>query len=677
MSPSRIMLFVLVMAVTGLFLASPAQGDDVKDAIDRALRKVRALQNEDGSYGDGDLETDATPLMLLAFATSPRRYSDLDGPFIRKATDLIIARQEIRNVKGLDSTAHLARAGYTLAAVAAGNRIARPQFIIKTQAELLERMKLGSRLTEIAGTEAHFALFLGLLHADLGGLKALSASDLEAMELSEGIDGCKIRNLWDWAVKSRDLPEGGDAKGLEVIVTTTLDGKISMGKPELSNLGIWASVQLLALLDEKGLATDTWAGEISTRLKKRIDEALSDTSKVDFAETAALINALNLCHGRVKARAFAQGPGGPEQEDSPIVAEPRPFDEAVKTGLAFLAANQEDGRFGFGGFADPGISALCLSAVVRASRLLDREPPAYVEKGLDYLLSLQKDDGSIFQHGLANYVTSASLMAFRDTKDPKFGSAMERARQFLVTLQCDEGEGYSIEEDPNYGGVGYGGDERPDLSNTQMAVEALHAAGLEDDHEAFKKAILFLEKCQNLAEVNPTRVKMAGGKQVISGNDGGGIYSPGTSKADLDEVDEGVFVARSYGSMTYALLKSYLLAGLDPSDKRVMAAVKWIRANYTLEENPGFKKKPGKEPGQQGLYYYFLTLSRAMNALGQDKIETTDGTAHSWPEELAAKLLALQREDGSWLNDRAPRWFEGNPVLATAYALLVLDECRR
>jgi hypothetical protein len=32
----------------------------------------------------------------------------------------------------------------------------------------------------------------------------------------------------------------------------------------------------------------------------------------------------------------------------------------------------------------------------------------------------------------------------------------------------------------------------------------------------------------------------------------------------------------------------------------------------------------------------------------------------------------MQRQDGSWINSNAARWYEGNPVLATAYAILTL-----
>jgi squalene-hopene/tetraprenyl-beta-curcumene cyclase len=411
-------------------------------------------------------------------------------------------------------------------------------------------------------------------------------------------------------------------------------------------------------------------------LASRLEEMGNTLSEKNLRRYAIITNALSHCYGRTTSRSsLAQE--GPSSSHSPFVSAPRPFEEALRAGLRFLKDNQQEGRFGFSGFPDPGISALATSSVIRSSRLLNQQSPAYVEEGLRYLKGLQKEDGSIFLHGLANYVTSVSIMAFVDSEDPKFEPAIEAAKGFLLVLQADEDEGYSVEEDYHYGGLGYGGDERPDLSNTQLSLEALKTAGLESDHETFLKAIRFLQRCQNLSEVNPTKVQISPTEKVISGNDGGGTYAPGDSKADLEKISEGVYVARSYGSMTYALLKSYIFAGLDREDPRVKAAIKWIQNHYTLEENPGFKHLPDKDLGQQGIYYYYLTLARALNAAGIEAIETEDGESHPWRNELEKKILKLQRTDGSWVNTRSSRWFEGNPVLATSYALLVLDACRK
>ena len=76
-----------------------------------------------------------------------------------------------------------------------------------------------------------------------------------------------------------------------------------------------------------------------------------------------------------------------------------------------------------------------------------------------------------------------------------------------------------------------------------------------------------------------------------------------------ETLDDGTKVSRlrAYGSMTYAGFKSYLYADLKPDDPRVSAAYDWIRANYTLDENPGM--------GGNGLYYYYHTFAKALDAI--------------------------------------------------------------
>ncbi|HLA85827.1 MAG TPA: hypothetical protein VJL29_13635, partial [Thermoguttaceae bacterium] len=124
---------------------------------------------------------------------------------------------------------------------------------------------------------------------------------------------------------------------------------------------------------------------------------------------------------------------------------------------------------------------------------------------------------------------------------------------------------------------------------------------------------------------------------------------------------------RSYGSMTYAGLKSMLYAGVKPSDSRVRAALRWIRRHYTLESNP--------EMGNAGLYYYYHTFAKALDATGFNQVEDARGVRHDWRKELAAKLVRRQKPDGSWVNDN-PRWLENNPSLVTGYALLALSYCK-
>ncbi|MFO0941095.1 MAG: hypothetical protein U0930_10035 [Pirellulales bacterium] len=124
---------------------------------------------------------------------------------------------------------------------------------------------------------------------------------------------------------------------------------------------------------------------------------------------------------------------------------------------------------------------------------------------------------------------------------------------------------------------------------------------------------------------------------------------------------------RSYGSMTYAGLKSMIYAGVSKDDPRVKAATKFLQQNYDLNSNPGV--------GQQGLFYYYHTMAKALNAVGGDSFKDAKGQDHAWKAELRAKLKSLQKEDGSWVNETT-RWMEGDPNLVSAYALLALAQVK-
>ena len=178
-----------------------------------------------------------------------------------------------------------------------------------------------------------------------------------------------------------------------------------------------------------------------------------------------------------------------------------------------------------------------------------------------------------------------------------------------------------------------------------------------EDDPAFERAIVFLQRCQNRTESND---------MPTSGNDNGAFYAPKKSKDGTVTLPDGTEVYKSYGSMTYALLKSYLFCGLPADDARVQAAYKWITENYSVDENPGV--------GQEGLFYYYLGMARALTALGEDTIKTPDGRVHNWREELSAKIISIQKDDGSWTNP-SDRWMEGDPALVCGYAVTVLNHC--
>lgn len=357
------------------------------------------------------------------------------------------------------------------------------------------------------------------------------------------------------------------------------------------------------------------------------------------------------------------------------MADERAVNQSLIKGAHFLIEAGENGRWGAPGQPDAGMTAMVIGALQSVPEPRGERIQGTIDDALDWLASLQNEDGSIHQGRLANYVTSASILALAKSKDPVHLKAVERARDYLISLQADEGEGYSSDH-PFYGGIGYGGDERPDLSNLQMALEALVASGVDQDHESFQRAVKFLERCQNRSESNDIRI-VDGETITIPGNDGGAAYFPGDSKAGFVELEGGERIPRSYGSMTYALLKGFVFAGLKPDDPRVEAAWSWLQENYTLDVNPGFEHSADPTASYQGLFYYFHSMARALNAFGADTVETPDGKVHAWRPQLAGRLIAMQSKiDGSWVNENASRWWEGNPVLATSYAMLTLGETR-
>ena len=379
-----------------------------------------------------------------------------------------------------------------------------------------------------------------------------------------------------------------------------------------------------------------------------------------------------------------KGQDGESPKAPPLAGTPRrvegdlkaAYKEAATAGIAYLEAQQKNGRFGFMGHEDAGITALALSAAIRTAHRLEKPLPPWVEQGLDWLVSLQKKNGAIHSGGLAVYTTSAAVMALADGGRAQDAAAIQKAATFLKVAQLDEGEGYEKDRDWGYGGIGYDGDElRGDLSNTQFGMEALHAGGVPADDEAMQRAIVFLQRCQNNPEFNPKPFEREDGQVVKSGTDGGSGYAPGESKAGLVPNGDGTFTSRSYGSMTYALLKCYLFAGLKIDDPRVKSALQWIGAHWTVELNPGFDPKSAPNAEYQGLFYYWFTMAKALDASGLSELTGADGVKHAWRDELLKKLLVTSMNEGFWSNGKSGRWMEEFPVLASSYALIAMDHC--
>ena len=79
--------------------------------------------------------------------------------------------------------------------------------------------------------------------------------------------------------------------------------------------------------------------------------------------------------------------------------------------------------------------------------------------------------------------------------------------------------------------------------------------------------------------------------------------------------------------------------------------------------------------GQAGLYYYYHTFAKAMDALGDELFTDSAGKTHDWRRDLFDAIKRRQNADGSWRNAADRQYGEENADLATAFALLSLSYC--
>ncbi len=347
----------------------------------------------------------------------------------------------------------------------------------------------------------------------------------------------------------------------------------------------------------------------------------------------------------------------------------------VQRGTEYLKSQQADDG-SFSKELGPGITALAATALMRNGVPVTDES---VQSALYFLKAFVRESGGIHVTDslYRNYETCISILCFAEANvDGKYTEIIQNAEAFVKGLQWGPAT-ETDPDDPSYGGFGYGNHRRPDLSNTAFTIEALRAAGASAHDEAIQRAIIFVSRTQNLqSEHNNTPAADKIG-------DKGFYYTPADTPGLIDsENSYGSSQAgktengglRSYGSMTYAGLKSMLYAGVSKEDFRVQGAVEWIKRNYTLEINPGMEYA-GPRGGLDGLFYYYHTFGKALDALGVDELQDVEGEIHFWRNELISKLAEIQQEDGSWVNE-SPRWLETDPNLVTSYVLLALSHAR-
>ena len=328
---------------------------------------------------------------------------------------------------------------------------------------------------------------------------------------------------------------------------------------------------------------------------------------------------------------------------------------AIDSGARWLISSQYgDGHWSNPDF--PGLTGLSVATLVAAG-YQDHEA---VKKGVNYILSCVREDGSIWKTpgekrkggGLPNYNTAICMVALHAAGDQELDSTVQRAREYMAGSQHLGGDEY-------HGGAGYDpatGRPYADLSNSYMMYEAIRLTeSLRDLRQQEVKADLDWRAAEEFIA-------------QLQNPDGGFIYKPGESKAGSFTNETGEIRFRSYGSMTYAGLLSLIYATANKHDPRVQSALDWAKTHWSLKENPGM--------GAEGLYYFYNVLAKALHVAGEGTFQAPSGRKISWRKELIRELLNRQKIEkngtGYWQNE-ASRWMEADKVLVTSYAVTALQ----
>jgi hypothetical protein len=392
---------------------------------------------------------------------------------------------------------------------------------------------------------------------------------------------------------------------------------------------------------------------------------------------AATLIVLAMAAGLISCRPRDEGPGAR-------------VDRALRGALrTLIAAQSPDGAWRsstYGAMQDGlSLTPTVLKAVTFGPDL-DGSATAR-RRAAEYLRARVRADGSIdggpFGLTYPVYTASAAVIALTYLNLPEGRRARDAWLRELRGRQLSEDLGWEP-GDPAYGGWGdsiepprqdeadspWANPGDADLSSTLFAIGALRIVGVAADDPVIRKALVFIERCQNLA---------ANDRAADPRFDDGGFFfsttDPVRNKAGVAGTDQhGRMRYHSYGSATADGLRALLRCGLAKDHPRVVAARTWLEAHFSVSSHPG-SFEPAREVERGATYFYYAwSVAHAFRALGIAAI-SADGHKLAWAEALASELIRRQRDDGTWVNPFTASK-EDDPLVATPFAVGALGICR-
>jgi len=350
---------------------------------------------------------------------------------------------------------------------------------------------------------------------------------------------------------------------------------------------------------------------------------------------------------------------------------------------ALIVAQSPDGAWRsktYGAFKDGlSLTPSVLKAIVYAPDIEGADLAR--RRAASYLAARVRPDGSIDDRPFGMlypvYAESASAIALAKVDVPGGREAIAAFVADLRRRQIVEPLGWTP-DDPAFGAWGYSVEpsskrERAqtvdaDLSSTLFALGALRlVGGATADDPAIRKALRFVERCQNFDQGDPTC-------------DDGGFFltptDPARNKAGPASKPDRLGHVRfhSYGSATADGLRALLRSGLPPDHPRVVAALRWLERNFSASTVPGTFEGLREGDRDATYFYYCWSLAHAFRSLGIRTFES-NGRKVDWAAELAAELLRRRRPDGTWSNPYSASK-EDDPLVATPFALGALANGR-
>lgn len=294
--------------------------------------------------------------------------------------------------------------------------------------------------------------------------------------------------------------------------------------------------------------------------------------------------------------------------------------EAIARATRWLLQRQgADGRWREM-YQEGGITALATLALLNAG--VPANDPA-LRRSIESVRSLRNQ---------FVYTTALKIQVLAAADPVRFRREIAAAAEYLAAVQLPNGMwGYGA-------GIGHG-----DFSNSQFALLGLHEAG-----KAGAPIPLSVWRSAERAWVQSQLPDGAWGYQPNS-NPRGSMTAAGI--ASLYITGHSLSARKRPGVGADGRV---ICCGQYAESRPILRGIDWMAARFSVERNPG----------GSWFYYYMYALERVGILSGRRFIGE-----HDWYREGAARLVRLQRPDGSW--------HESNDTVDTAFALLFLAKGHR